>query len=93
MFLMISGLLMLTHYNCPDYDHSHHTRSKAMGQKTRGAKAFAGIVALAAGFAAATLQPSPSLAELCGGDAGCVAQGVGRADHDAGGGNFSPPSS
>jgi hypothetical protein len=64
-----------------------------MGQKTRGAKAFAGIVALAAGFVAATLQPSPSLAELCSGGNGCVAQTPGRADHDAGGGDFSPPSS
>jgi hypothetical protein len=64
-----------------------------MGQKTRGAKAFAGIVALAAGFAAATLQPSPSLAELCGDNGGCVAQGAGKADNDSGGGNFSPPSS
>jgi hypothetical protein len=64
-----------------------------MGQKTRGAKAFAGIVALAAGFAAATLQPSPSLAELCGGNDGCVAQAAGKADHDTGGGDFSPPSS
>ncbi len=62
-----------------------------MGQKTRGTKVLAGIVALAAGFATATLQPSQSLAELCKGT-GCVAAegGAGRADHDPG---FSPPSS
>ena len=67
-----------------------------MGERTRGAKVFAGIVALTAGFAAATLQPSPSLAELCGNNGNnkdCAAQSVGRADHDANGGNFSPPSS
>jgi hypothetical protein len=65
-----------------------------MGQRTRSAKALAGIVALAAGFAAATLQPSQSLAELCGDKgAGCVAGSPGRADHDAGDRDFSPPSS
>jgi hypothetical protein len=57
-----------------------------MGAKTRGTKTLVGVIALAAGFAAATLQPSQSLA-YCGKDAGCSA---GRADHDAG---FSPPAS
>jgi hypothetical protein len=66
-----------------------------MGKRTRGAKVIAGIVALAAGFATATLQPSQSLAELCGGrkDSGCVTGSPGRADHDAGDRDFSPPSS
>jgi len=59
-----------------------------MGAKTRGTKMLVGVVALAAGFAAATLQPSQSLAD-CGKDAGC-AELSGRGDHDAG---FSPPAS
>jgi len=50
-----------------------------MGVKTRGAKTFAGIVALAAGFAVTVLQPSAALAELCGAN-GCT-------DGSMGGGN------
>ena len=63
-----------------------------MGAKSSGAKSLAGVIALAAGFAVATLQPSLSLAAACGGDSGsgCIAAGAGKGDHDA---NFSPPSS
>ena len=69
---------------------------KIMGAKIRGAKAFAGVIALAAGFAVTVLQPSPTLAELCGGK-----EANGCRDGSMGGGNtgshddgaFSPPSS
>jgi hypothetical protein len=58
-------------------------------------KKFAGVVALAAGFAVTALQPSPTLAELCGGkeSSGCTGGStVGNGgDHD--GSTFSPPSS
>lgn len=59
-------------------------------------KKLAGVVALAAGFAVTALQPSVTLAELCGGgkeSSGCAAGGtVGNAgDHDKS--EFSPPSS
>lgn len=67
-----------------------------MGVKTRGAKAFAGIIALTAGFAVTVLQPSAALAELCGGkdSNGCVGGSIGGGNtgsHDDGA--FSPPSS
>jgi hypothetical protein len=67
-----------------------------MGTKTRSAKAFAGIVALAAGFAVTVLQPSAALAELCGGKEsnGCTSGNIGGGNtggHDDGA--FSPPSS
>jgi len=65
-----------------------------MGAKTRGARAFAGIIALTAGFAVTALQPSAALAELCGGKEanGCTSGSMGGGNtggHD----DFSPPSS
>lgn len=66
-----------------------------MSTKSRRMKKFAGVVALAAGFAVTALQPSPTLAELCGGkeSSGCTGGStVGNGgDHD--GSPFSPPSS
>ncbi len=38
-----------------------------MNTKSRRMKKLAGVVALAAGFAVTVLQPSATLAELCGG--------------------------
>ena len=67
-----------------------------MGVRTRGAKAFAGIVALAAGFAVTVLQPSATLAELCGGkeSSGCTGGSMGGGNTDAHDeGDFSPPTS
>jgi hypothetical protein len=59
-------------------------------------KGLVGVVALAAGFAVTVLQPSATLAELCGGgkeSGNCTSGGtVGNAgDHDKS--DFSPPSS
>jgi len=70
-----------------------------MAVKSRRTKVLAGAVALAAGFAVTLLQPSVTLAELCGGkeSSGCTDSGTGSGtvgnggDHDPSG--FSPPSS
>ncbi len=66
-----------------------------MGTKSRRMKKLAGVVALAAGFAVTVLQPSATLAELCGGGkesnsctGGSTAGTTGS--HDT---SFSPPSS
>jgi len=67
-----------------------------MGTKSRRMKKLAGVVALAAGFAVTVLQPSATLAELCGGGkesnsctGGSTAGTTGSHDATA----FSPPSS
>ncbi len=67
-----------------------------MSTKSRRMKKLAGVVALAAGFAVTALQPSATLAELCGGGKesnSCTGGStVGNAgDHDKS--TFSPPSS
>jgi hypothetical protein len=50
----------------------------AKSRKSRRTKALAGVVALAAGFAGALLEPSMALAELCGGkdSSGCNSLGA-----------------